>query len=324
MNAPKFQLNSSCLFLTFPRCTATKETALDFFTKLLAPRDYVIASELHANGDPHLHCYFKLDQAYRTRSCHALDLIDGETRYHGSYEGCRSSKKVIKYCTKAENYISNIDVAGMLSSGTTRALLGKRLLDGEPLEQIVSENPSLLFGYSRLVQDLNLFKSHQQKPPEVPDNLPNPWGLDLPYLPQRKQRHYWIWSARPNAGKTTGFGSPLSRDYGFYFASGDFQYWDVNVHTPGIILDDYNHAALKVSVLNKMCDGTYSFRIFNGGVRQLARYTVIVLSNKRIGDVYPNYGELLHARFLEICVDSKPSSDIDYTKLLPGHYLSDY
>jgi hypothetical protein len=33
--------------------------------------------------------------------------------------------------------------------------------------------------------------------------LPNTWDLVLPLLPGEKKRHYWIWSAEPNRGKTT-------------------------------------------------------------------------------------------------------------------------
>lgn len=71
--------------------------------------DYVVAEEVHKNGDPHLHVWLKLKNAVNTRNCKFAD-IGG---YHGNYQGVRSNKCVIKYCTKAENYIASIDVGNL-------------------------------------------------------------------------------------------------------------------------------------------------------------------------------------------------------------------
>jgi len=36
--------------------------------------------------------------------------------YKGNYQGCRSCNKVIKYCTKEDNYLSNFDVETRLKA----------------------------------------------------------------------------------------------------------------------------------------------------------------------------------------------------------------
>lgn len=67
--------------------------------------DYIIAEEPHKDGTPHLHMYIKTSEPYDSRDCHCLDIYNN----HGKYEGCRSMKKVIKYCTKELNFITNLN-----------------------------------------------------------------------------------------------------------------------------------------------------------------------------------------------------------------------
>lgn len=112
--------------------------------------EYVVAHELHANGDHHLHMYIKLEKGVDTRDPHFAD-IGG---YHGNYQGCRSAKNVLVYCTKAEDYISNIDVANIVAKTNTKKKIGVRLLAREPLARVVEDCPELIFGYKRLKLDV--------------------------------------------------------------------------------------------------------------------------------------------------------------------------
>lgn len=298
-----FQLNASQLFLTFPQCPVNRAWALAHFERLFGSdlKDYIIASERHANGDEHLHCYFKLLQPFRTRNSLFADITapDG-TVYHGNYQGCRSSKNVIKYVTKDENYDSNLDVSELLGGGANRSVIGKKILEGTPLNELVHQYPSLLFGYQKLECDILCFKEREQPClPPLPWFLPNPWGLVLPSFRNAKQRHYWIFSRKPNLGKTYHFAQPLCREYRAVIATGDLTYWNVSVNTQCLILDDYNRAKLRYDDLNTLCDGSYGFRRSHRGVVQLDKFVVIVLSNQSIKDLYPNMFELLYARFHE-------------------------
>jgi len=301
-----YEINSSQLFLTYPRCTATKDDAFASIQKTLLefPKpcniiSYVVAVEPHADGTPHIHMYLKLDGPCRTKDPAALDLLL-EDRYHGNYQGCRSAKSVIKYCTKAENYISNLDVATLLGSKTTREVLGKRLLNGEDLNDLVHEAPQLLFGFSRFKADIDHFRACSSKPVPPPDYLPNTWTKILPYEGQsKKQRHYWIWSKDPNKGKTT-FARRLREDHGAVIQAGDFTYWNVTPHTRILILDDYNASCLKWHALNQLADNTYNFRLFQRGTLQIDNFIVIVLSNASIKDLYPFKNDTLYVRFNEI------------------------
>lgn len=299
-----FQLNTRKLFLTYPQCPVPKERARDFFEVLLNPKEYVIAHELHANGDDHLHCYFELDNPYRTRSPTALDLIIDSVIYHGNYQGCRSDRNVLKYCTKLEDYVSNIDVASKLASKSNRRAIAKKLLDGElSLEESIEQYPELVWSYHTLKANLGAIAAVKKRSPPLSDFLENPWGKLLPTNIAGKKRHFWIWSAKPDVGKTYKFAKPLAAKYCCNIYT-TFDDW------PGIvadqrllILDDYNFAALKWNVINQIADNTYGFKQKYQPTCQPDSYLVVIISNSSINDLYPNKNEFIHARFNELNVD---------------------
>lgn len=150
---------------------------------------------------------------------------------------------------------------------------------------------------------LQKFWSEDPRIPILPPWLPNPWGLVLPTFRTSKKRHYWLWSEKPNLGKTYHFALPLQKSYRSYIKSGDFTYWDVSADIQLIIIDDYNYAGLPYHKMNLLCDGTYEFRIIHQGLLKLDRYMVVVLSNQCLRDVYPFKYELLEERFHTIKLD---------------------
>lgn len=298
-----YQLNASQLFLTYPQCPLSKEFAREDLTARfealgLEVKEYVVAEELHKNGDPHLHCYFKLSAPFRTRDQHALDLRG----FHGSYEGCRSAKNVIKYCTKDDNFTANIDVAALLSKKSSRQRIAEAIVnEGKALKEVIQDHPALIYDYDKLTRCIDTWKSEctPSKPP-LPQWLPNPWGKLLPVFPDRKRQHYWIWSRRPNLGKTTMFAKPLVSEYNAVIQSGTFQRWNVTRFTQCIILDDYNTAALKWNELNQMCDNTYCFSVIYKGIITPEKYIMIILSNVSLDTLYPHMNVFLYERFKEI------------------------
>lgn len=298
---PTFQLNTKQLFLTYPQCPVDKNDMLKALQDLLADLnilEYVVARELHANGDFHIHAYLKLGTAFRTTDPKRLDVLG----YHGNYQGCRSIKNVVKYCTKADDFISNIDVGTLLASKSNRRVIAEELvLKKRPLEEVVVEHPQLLFGYQKLKLDLMLLKADlASRKEDLPTWIPNPWGKVLPSRLKSKRRHYWIYSDKPNLGKTFHFAKPLAEQYRAVICTGDLTYWNVEKDTQLLILDDFNAASLKFHQFNQLCDGTFAFRIFQRGTIVLDNYLVIVLSNFPISTLYPFRNDLLYARFKEI------------------------
>lgn len=79
-------------------------------------------------------------------------------------------------------------------------------MDGEPLVDVVRENPELLFSLKQLQGNLELFKQLEaRQKPNCGDFVENNWDIMMPfddYTSGFKKRHYWIWSTQPNRGKT--------------------------------------------------------------------------------------------------------------------------
>lgn len=301
----RFQLNSSQLFLTYPECPIDKEECLQFLlTKLESIEEYIIARELHKNGNYHLHVYLKLSGPYRTSDSRALDLPQG---YHGNYQGCRSSKNVIKYCTKAEDYLSNIDVPALLQKTSSRkADMDELITKKRTLEELIREKPQYLFNYASLSNSLKLYFEAQEDPKDpVPFWLPNPWGKVLPFMPETtKRRHFHIYSAGPNAGKTT-WAQDICDKYGGIIVSNKEPYWNVTLSHRFIFLDEFNTARLRFDELNAMADGTYSFRRFHNGLLSFPkskRPIIIILSNVHLDTLYPFMHETIYARYKTIDV----------------------
>lgn len=299
-----YQINSSKLFCTYAQCPIKKEEALQLFFAKFDVLHYLIAEELHKNGDPHLHVYLELKEAFRTRDCTFADL----GAYHGNYQGCRSEKNVLKYCSKDEDFISDLDVASILKKREShKKLIGSRIvLNNEPLETLVHEFPELIFGYKRLKEDILEFRRDAIKDTrdDLPDYVPNTWGKLLPVDLDNKKCHYWVWSSVPNRGKTT-FALKLLEMFKGILKSTDFSYWNIRPDTELIIFDEFNRGSIKAQQLNSLCDGTYEFRVFQGGLVKLniGKPLIIVLSNFNIETVFPYMHTIVSTRFTELCVD---------------------
>lgn len=293
-----FQINSSRLFLTYPQCDVDKETVFQFLSDKFKPLDLLVAHELHANGDHHIHAFLKLDSPYRTTNARFADLPTG---HHGNYQGCRSPKNVVKYCSKNDDFISTFDVSSSLESNNRKRAFGELIAGNISLVDLIKQNPVMVEKYSKLRYEVNSFKAacdDVRKPP--PTFLPNPWGLCLFAYRLAKRRHYWFWSSQPNAFKST-MARELAKWFKVYHTSCIEVYWNLVGDEFIVIIDEYNYAQLKYYELNAMADGTYSFRIFQGGLIRLKDPLIIILSNQSLRDIYPFRFDLLEARF--ICID---------------------
>lgn len=293
-----FRLDGKAFFLTYPKCDLERTDALDMLTTRLAGipiSQYCIAREQHQDGSYHLHCLLILERRKNTTNPNYFDL----GTFHGNYQSARNRVKVYDYITKSDTEcLSNIDAESLRIKTVKREMIGKRIMDGSKLEELVEEYPSLLFGFKRLQEDVKSYQEARVQYPPLPNFLVNGWGLLINTFSKEKRRHWWIFSNSPNRGKTT-FARYLQDKFKGYIKSSDFTYWNVSGREKLIILDDYNTAGLRFNSLNQLCDGLYEARVFMGGVVRLSPTLVIVLSNCSIESLYPNMYGLLKARFIE-------------------------
>jgi len=92
-----FAFDGTSAFLTYPRCgDLTRERARDFFLSTLGVRRFLVARELHSDGEPHLHAYVAWDERRRFTDVRVFD-VDG---HHPNIQKPRSAKAVAEYCSK--------------------------------------------------------------------------------------------------------------------------------------------------------------------------------------------------------------------------------
>lgn len=295
----RFRIRGQKLFLTYPQCNVSKEEAYAYLTERFNAKELLVAHELHANGDDHLHCYIELLEPGTFNDPSFADMLG----FHGNYQSCRSAKNVLKYCTKKDDYMATFDVESVLKGRSIeKTVLGKRILEGAKLTDIVQEFPQLVFGYKRLKEDVALIQADLLKDErdDLPAELPNPWGFKMPVDTDNKQCHFWVWSRVPNRGKTTGFLNPIHEKFKSYWKDQTQPYYDIRRDTELIIFDEVRKGQFKSSELNMICDGHKEYRIFQGGnIRLLNKPLVVIASNFPINEVFPFDFALVQARFIE-------------------------
>jgi len=102
LSLPPMQINAKSFFLTYPRCSETKESLHNFITALCQPNFIIVGRELHEDGEPHLHTCFTLDAAFRSRDPRCFDFKG----HHPNIVRPRAILKCIEYCSKGGDTVS--------------------------------------------------------------------------------------------------------------------------------------------------------------------------------------------------------------------------
>lgn len=257
----KFILNGKNLFLTYPKCSVDKQRALEILRDLLPISKYIIAMENHKDGTPHIHAYLELEKKKKITKTNYLDL-DGN---HGNYQTAKNKWKVRKYVMKSGDYITDIEDLDtkLKAKESKRKYIASDLLEGrKTLEEAVRENPELLFGYTKLKQDLNNFK------------------LDTQKMEDTERINYWIYGA-PGIGKSQW----AKRNFPGAFRKSCNKWWDGYTGQEYVILDDMDTDKLghylKIWGDNYACDGEVK-----GGTLPLKYKQMVITSNYKISQLW--------------------------------------
>ncbi|ACM45549.1 replicase [Bhendi yellow vein Bhubhaneswar virus] len=106
MPQPKrFQINAKNYFLTYPKCSLTKEEALSQFLNLQTPtnKKFIrICRELHEDGTPHLHVLIQFEGKYKCQNNRFFDLTspNRSAHFHPNIQGAKTSSDVKSYIDK--------------------------------------------------------------------------------------------------------------------------------------------------------------------------------------------------------------------------------
>ncbi|ADO40542.1 replicase [Bhendi yellow vein India virus [India:Karnal OY80A:2005]] len=105
MPSKRFQIYSKNYFLTYPKCSLTKEEALSQIQNLQTPTNkkfIKICKELHENGEPHLHVLIQFEGKYKCQNQRFFDLVSPSrsVHFHPNIQGAKSSSDVKSYIDK--------------------------------------------------------------------------------------------------------------------------------------------------------------------------------------------------------------------------------
>lgn len=211
-----FSIRSKSWFLTYPKCTLTKEEVHGLLLCKQKMTGGVIAQELHEDGTPHIHIYLSLSKRYDCQNPHYWDLME----FHGNYQHARNVNDVVKYIKKDENYLEfgDLDFAAKVNAKAQHtAYLGKRLQE-EPLLDILMDHPELTLRAHDLQKAQNTFKQ-------------------LKLIPQHSSdtRGIWIYG-KPGTGKTRDIHIEESDLY----LKAQNKWWDGYTGQKAVLIDDFD------------------------------------------------------------------------------------
>nr|AGR84119.1 Rep [East African cassava mosaic Malawi virus] len=109
--AGRFQINAKNYFITYPRCSLTKEEALSQLQALSYPTNIKfirVCRELHQDGVPHLHVLIQFEGKFQCTNPRFFDLISPSrsTHFHPNIQGAKSSSDVKACIHQVEGGIS--------------------------------------------------------------------------------------------------------------------------------------------------------------------------------------------------------------------------
>lgn len=298
----KFSITAKGWFLTYPKCSLTKEEVLK---ALKEKRDglnqVVVARELHEDGQPHIHAYLYYKDRFSCKNERFFDIDS----FHPNVQSAKSLRAVQAYIKKDGDFIQEgIDYASELTAiQDHKAVLGKRFLDGEDPVQILQENPALFFDLQKIENSLTIWKKWQVPVlPRCSGFIPNSFGHILT-VSTCKQRHYWFWSESPNKGKTT-FLKSIQESFPSLWYSWTEKYQSPSPQSQFVLLDEYSIGHLTVTQLNMMCDGTYQYPVKGSSPFSLPGSIVLVCGNRSPMEIYDSkHHDLIKARFQIHCLD---------------------
>ncbi|ACI06063.1 replication initiator protein [Mesta yellow vein mosaic virus [India:Vizianagaram:2008]] len=92
-------------FVTYPKCSLTKEEALSQLLNLQTPtsKKYIkICRELHEDGTPHLHVLIQFEGKFKCQNMRFFDLVspNRSAHFHPNIQGAKSSSDVKSYIDK--------------------------------------------------------------------------------------------------------------------------------------------------------------------------------------------------------------------------------
>ena len=342
-----FRLRTKKFFLTYPQLPNLpdlEEIALSTFESVFITdrKDfkYLISTESHVDGNPHLHVFLEFGLPQGIYSSTKLDLIiDGKT-YHGNYQSVRSEHATMQYIIKSVGVDKlNTNIALPIYNNKYFTNVSEHLY-----EVLVSENEqaaidvlytmypkdaiqrgSTLLGNLGLANMYNSSKNESRKAPkytladftEIPSELVDWLGEDQPLT---------LLLFGPSATGKTELGKALLHEKGartvFIRNKHALKLFKPGFHQ-GIILDDLNPDDFSYEELIHLIDqeNVSQIKVVYAFVEIPAHTFMIITTNRP--EAYLKYGKAIERRLKVIPIpkplfllSTNPSAPTDNPSLL--------
>jgi len=127
-----FDFHSRNVFLTFPQCPAEKLVILDYFQQLYPVKEFIVASERHEDGSPHIHLVLQFDKKVHKRQASCFDYKVGDDVFHPNIQRPRCLKNCVAYCKKDGNFLASDGI------GKTKKTWGEIRSDASDAKEYLS------------------------------------------------------------------------------------------------------------------------------------------------------------------------------------------
>ncbi|CAA88229.1 C1 (replication-associated protein) [Tomato leaf curl Bangalore virus] len=106
----RFNINAKNYFLTYPKCSLSKERHLSQLQTVKTPTSKLfirVCRELHVDGEPHLHVLIQFEGKFQCTNNRFFDLVSPtrSTHFHPNIQKAKSSSDVKAYVEKDGDFI---------------------------------------------------------------------------------------------------------------------------------------------------------------------------------------------------------------------------
>lgn len=268
-------------FLTYPQCSLAKEDLLDALKAKVDVVEYVVAAELHQDGNPHLHAFIALRGQLLWNAKKKPDFWDVDG-HHPNVQIARSWRAVQAYCKKDGDFITNIELD---AARAKKAAHNAKLLELDP-KKAVDE------GYIGLCALPMLLKAKRDY-------------ANLDPVPDVLERDCWWIHGPAGAGKSYA----CRVAYPGLYCKPQNKWWDGYNGETAVLLDDFDKTGACLAHYMKIWADGYSFNAeIKGGMLRPRYQTLLVTSNYLPEDIFTDDAELVAAirrRFKVILLEDR-------------------
>ena len=320
-------LRGKQFFLTYPKCTVTKEYTLQkIVEKWRTTLKYaVVAQELHKDGTDHLHCLIVLTR----RTSASFSTLTSLTGKHGDYKPCRRLMDCMRYVTKEGNYIAHgVNVQKFLELAKEKKSTAIAVMCQDPeisLQEINRMAPGFLLMHLKKVQAyMALMKKWQMqvqiRQPGTLSFIPQADNYSALMIADWLTQNVMVTTPRtfkapqmflhgpPNMGKTSLINKLIKCGIRIYFMPYEDFYDTYDDDCYDLIVLDEFKGQKKIQDLNQWLDGS-QFPVRRKGIAPYIKkknLPFIIISNYCLDDCYnvkPDRLEPLKERVTEFWVD---------------------